>query len=171
MSSNLIRYPSGTSKVQNYPLICSSGPCCPPINPSSGQHWWHPEQLTWYTWDGERWISDEKITYNFVKNKNADGTYLKIGSLKNNASEQMLRDARIRYISAFAESGQNDKQFELRLLGSTISIFDFEFTSLSYINENAGVNLNRYDKLQVYCSYSGSIVENPAVTIIICWRL
>lgn len=143
----------------------------PPLFPPIGFEWYNTTEKIWYTWDGTDWLSNEKITLNFARDGNADGTYLRVGEVKSSsAGHHIPKNARLVYLSAYATSGFATKGFEILKIGSLIPLFSFNLSSLKYSNTTISVNLNAGDVLQCLCVSAGSFVTDPVVDATICWR-
>jgi len=173
----VVRFPTGSSQpgpcgagglVQHF--TTSVGPL-PPTSPSESDIWYDNTQNIWYYYDGSDWLSFEKLTLNFTKDGNADGTFLRVGEVRSiTTGYNILRNARLVYISAFAGSGQINKSVELQVNGATQYTFQLD-SNLEYINDSVGLDLNQNDKLRLFVSSSGTPIKDLIVTTNICWRI
>ena len=142
----------------------------PPSNPVTGQRWYNTSNKLWFTYDGDKFVSDEVEVVIFSRPGNCDGVYLNCGSVNNPMSGLLLpMKALLVRITAKASGGYANKSFSLVKDNSSV-VFSFNLDNLSYINNSPGnIVISEGSYLQCFCSSDGSAVQNPVVNVLLKW--
>jgi len=112
-----------------------------------------------------KWLSIDKSKATFSI-RVGDGRYLQYGKHgSSNSGYYCGKDLTLVSITAKGGSGNQTKGFSIRKAGSTSDISTFVMTAGVYSDNAVNIDFNAGETVQVYCSASGSKINNPVVTL------
>lgn len=123
-----------------------------------------------YSYDATRgkWLSIDQPNVSYQA-RLGDANYLSTGYHSDtNAGYLAARDGTILAVAANGGKGNQTKEFEIHVGGSSQA--SFSLTAGEHNNNTLDIDFSAGDNIQVYCAATGAPIRSPRVNLIIAWR-
>ena len=128
-----------------------------------------------YNFDDTRgkWMSASRNVFEYARKGTAKGMYIPLLGDLDDSDDVYISIKNAIIVSIFCRSmgGDVNAEFELRKNGEMIYEFEYDGSNnRNYINTNLNLDINIYDKIQVYVNNVGSGTRNVVCRVETAWR-